>query len=375
MIYLDYNATTPVDNKILEAVLPFFKDNFGNASSAHALGLKAARAVEAAREKVADFIGADAEEIIFTSGATEAVNLAIKGLYDMYGDKKNHVITVATEHSAVLDTCKYLETKGAVVDYLPVDKNGLIELKSLEEKITDNTLLLSVMHANNETGVLQPIKEIGEIAKKRNVFFFSDTTQSAGKLPINVHDLNTDMLCLSAHKMYGMKGVGALYVRRKKPRVNIAMQLHGGGHERKRRSGTLNVPGIVALAKSLELFNKDEKERIKFLRNLLENSLLAMDGVSLNGHKEQRIFNVSNVSFDGVNGKIFLSNLQQKLCVSAGSACHASSNEPSHVLTAMGVDKALAANSIRFSVGRFTTEEEIEKTIAWVKTKYTELKK
>lgn len=374
MIYLDYNATTPIDDRVLDAVLPYLKNNFGNASSAHPVGLKAARAVEAAREKIADFIGADAEEIVFTSGATEAVNLAVKGLYEIYGDKRNHIITVATEHSAVLDTCKYLETKGARVDYLPVNKNGLIDIKSIEEKITDKTLLLAVMHANNETGVLQPIKEIGEIAKRKNVFFFSDTTQSVGKLQIDVNDLNVDMLCLSAHKMYGMKGAGALYIRRKNPRVNIAMQLHGGGHERKRRSGTLNVPGIISLAKSLELFTDKENERIKLLCDTLENSLLAIEGITLNGDKNLRMGNVTNLSFSGINGKRFISTLFQDICVSSGSACHASSNEPSHVLKAMGVNDVLAANAVRFSLGRFTTEEEITRTTDLVIKKYTELK-
>ena len=374
MIYLDYNATTPIDEKVLETVLPYLTSNFGNPSSAHAMGLKAARSVEAAREKMAAYIGADAEEIIFTSGATEAVNLAIKGLYDVYGSKRNHIITGATEHSAVLDTCKYLEARGAVVDYLPVDKNGLISIDMLLEKITDHTLLLAVMHANNETGVLQPVNDIGRIAKDKNLFFFCDTTQSAGKLPINVNELNADMLCFSAHKMYGMKGAGALYVRRKNPRVNIAMQLHGGGHERKRRSGTLNVPGIISLAKTFELFSHEENSKIEVLRDFLENSLLATDGVSLNGDKKQRMFNVSNLSFSGINGKRFLSAIGQEICVSAGSACNASSNQPSHVLAAMGLSDELAANAIRFSLGRYTTREEIEKVIEMVKKKYTELK-
>lgn len=375
MIYLDYNATTPVDENVLQEMLPYFTTQFGNASSAtHVYGLQARKAVDNAREKIAAHLHADAQEIIFTSGATEAVNLAVKGLYGIYGGKKKHIITVATEHSAVMDTCKSLEEKGAELTVLPVDSHGLLDMESLQSAIREDTLLIAVMYANNETGVLQPIKIIGNICKQKNVFFFCDATQAVGKLPMNVQDENIDLLCFSGHKMYGPKGIGGLYVRRKSPRVNLAAQVHGGGHERGWRSGTLNVPGIVGLGKSLDIFHEEETKRIEALRDTLENALLGVEGVLLNGHRQRRIFNVCNLSFKKVSGKRLIAELSKEMAVSAGSACSAESNMPSHVLTAMGVPEDMAKSSVRFSLGRFTTGEEIKFAIDFIKEVYARLR-
>jgi cysteine desulfurase len=288
-------------------------------------------------------------------------------VFEAYAEKGNHIITVATEHKAVLDTCKSLERRGAEVTYLSVNKSGSLDLEELKNAVKPATILISVMYANNETGVMQPIRQIGEIAKEKNVLFFCDATQAVGKIPINVIAENIDLLCVSGHKMYAPKGVGALYVRRKNPRVALAEQINGGGHERGWRSGTLNVPSIVGLGKALDVFNEGENNKIKYLRNKLENALLQMEGTFLNGDKEKRIFNTCNISFGGVNGKMLIADLTKEIAVSSGSACSAASAAPSHVLSAMRVSEDLNRSAIRFSLGRFTTETEIDFTIQWVK--------
>lgn len=367
MIYLDYNATTPVDPLVLKEMLPYFSETFGNAASVHPFGLDAKKAVDNARGKIARHLHCDAQEIIFTSGATESINLTLKGVFESYREKGNHIITVATEHKAVIDTCKNLENKGAEITYLRVDKNGLVDLDELKDSIKPTTILIAMMYANNETGVIQPIKETGKIAKEHNVLFFCDATQAVGKIPMNVAGDNIDLLCLSGHKIYAPKGIGALYVRRKNPRVALAGQINGGGHERGWRSGTLNVPAIVGLGKAFDFFYNEENQKIKPLRDKLETGLLQIGGTFLNGDKENRIFNTANISFAGVHGKMLITDLTKEIAVSSGSACSAASVEPSHVLAAMGVPEDLNRSSIRFSLGRFTTEEEIDFTIRFVK--------
>lgn len=367
MIYLDYNATTPVDSRVLQEMLPYFSETFGNAASAHPFGLDAKKAVDITRENVAKHLHCDAQEIIFTSGATESINLALKGVFESYREKGSHIITVSTEHKAVLDTCKNLENRGAEIMYLKVDKNGLIDLDELKNAIKPTTILIAVMYANNETGVIQPIQAIGKIAKENNILFFCDATQAVGKIDINVQEDNIDLLCLSGHKIYAPKGVGALYVRRKNPRVALTEQINGGGHERGWRSGTLDVPAIVGLGKAFDLFSDEEIQKIKLLRDKLETSLLQIEGAFLNGDKEKRIFNTTNISFADAHGKILITDLTKEIAVSSGSACSAASVEPSHVLAAMNVPEALSRSSIRFSLGRFTTEAEIDFTIGFVK--------
>jgi len=368
MIYLDYNATTPVDPRVLQEMLPYFSETFGNAASAHPFGLDAKKAVDIAREKIAAHLHCDAQEIIFTSGATESINLALKGVFESYAAKGNHIITVSTEHKAVLDTCKNLENKGAEITYLSVSTFGLIDLDELKNAIKPSTILIAVMYANNETGVIQPIKEIGKIAKENNILFFSDATQAVGKIDINIQENNIDLLCLSGHKIYAPKGIGALYVRRKNPRVALAEQINGGGHERGWRSGTLNVPAIAGLGKALDLYSEEQNRKIKSLRDKLETGLLQIEGSFLNGDKAKRIFNTTNISFAGVHGKMLMTDLTKEIAVSSGSACSAASVEPSHVLAAMNVTEELNRSSIRFSLGRFTTEAEIDFTIDFVKT-------
>jgi cysteine desulfurase len=307
-------------------------------------------------------LGAASQEIIFTSGATEAINLALKGIFEMYAHKGNHIITCNTEHKAVLDTCKHLEKRGAQITCLPVNENGLIDPVELEASIRPETILIAIMYANNETGVIMPVKEIGRIAKKHGVFFFSDATQAAGKIPVDVVTDGIDCLSLSAHKMYGPKGVGALYVRRRDPRVKLVAQLDGGGHERGMRSGTLNVTGIVGLGKAAEICGeemRDEAKRLATLRNKLEDALLSLDGTRANGNKTERLPNVTNISFEYVSGDALLSGLQKNIAISSGSACTTESPEPSHVLKALGLPDELAHSSIRFGLGRFTTEEEV----------------
>ena len=366
-IYLDYQATTPVDPRVLEAMLPYFCDRFGNAASRnHALGWQADEAVEKGRQQIAELIGASAKEIVFTSGATESDNLAIKGVAEMYRDKGDHVITVVTEHKAVLDTCKRLEKQGHRVTYLPVQRDGLIDLNRLRDAITDRTVLISVMAANNEIGVIQPIAEIGRIARERGILFHTDAVQAAGKVPLDVNSMQVDLASISAHKMYGPKGVGALYVRRKNPRVLVAPIIDGGGHERGMRSGTLNVPGIVGMGAAAEICRQEmarEGVRVRGLRDRLNEGLhQRLDEIHVNGSMEHRLPNNLNVSFAYVEGESLLMGIND-ICVSSGSACTSASLEPSYVLKALGTGEDLAHSSIRFGLGRFTTPEEIEYVI------------
>ena len=366
-IYLDNNATTPMDPRVLDAMLPYFNEHFGNAASRnHPFGWAAEEAVDYAREQVAKLIGADPKEIIFTSGATEADNLAIKGVYEMYASKGNHIITATTEHKAVLDTCKHIEKLGGEVTYLPVDKDGLIDLKELEAAMKPTTILVAIMYANNEVGVVQPIKEISAIARKHGALLFTDATQAVGKIPVNVNTDGIDLMAFSAHKMYGPKGVGALYVRRKNPRVKVTAQMDGGGHERGMRSGTLNVPGIVGLGKACELCMLDmeaDTKRISKLRDKLESSLLLLEEAYVNGSREHRLPHVCNISFKYVEGEGLMMGFNKNIAVSSGSACTSASLEPSYVLKALGLGDDLAHSSLRFGLGRFTTEEQIDYTI------------
>jgi len=377
-IYLDHNATTPCDPRVVEAMLPYFTNQFGNASSRnHSFGWQAEEAVEYAREQLAKLIGAEPKEIIFASGATEADNLALKGVFDMYSGKGNHIITSVTEHKAVLDTCKHLEKMGAEVTYLPVHADGLIDLKELEAAIKPTTILIAIMYANNEIGVIQPVTEISKIARSHTVLFFTDATQAAGKLHIDVNNDGIDLMAFSAHKMYGPKGVGALYIRRKNPRVKVTAQIDGGGHERGVRSGTLNVPGIVGFGKACELCMQEmeiDNKRIAALRDKLENALLKVEGSHVNGSKQYRLPNVSNISFSYVEGEGLITGFNKDIAVSSGSACTSASLEPSYVLKALGLDDDLARSSVRFSLGRNTTEEEIDYAIEQVSQTVARLK-
>ena len=358
MIYLDYNATTPVDPRVLDAMTPFFTQHFGNpASRHHALGCDAAKTVETAREQVASVIGADPREIIWTSGATESDNLALQGVAQSPVYKKRHIVTVATEHRAVLDPCEVLETRGFRVTYLGVDSDGCLDLDRLARAITDQTLMVSVMHANNEIGVLHPIADIGALCKARGVLFHTDATQSFGKEPIDVHAMKIDLLSASAHKIHGPKGVGVLYVRRRDPRVRCAALLHGGGHERGLRSGTLNVPGIVGMGAASTLPADDG---VRALRDRLETGILSgLDGVVINGHRTRRLANTTNLSFDGVDGATLMKRMPE-IAVSSSSACTSALLQPSYVLGALGCHEARIRGSVRFSLGRFTTVEEID---------------
>lgn len=363
-IYMDNHATTPVDPRVLEAMLPYFTDRFGNAASRnHAFGWQAEEAVEVARKQVADLIGATAKEIVFTSGATESDNLAIKGAALMYREKGNHLVTVVTEHKAVLDTCKHLEKDGFEVTYLPVNRDGLIDLDQLRAAITDRTILVSIMAANNEVGVLQPIDEIGRITRERGVLFHTDAVQAAGKVPFDVNASNVDMASLSAHKIYGPKGVGALYVRRRNPRVLLTPIIDGGGHERGMRSGTLNVPGIVGFGKAASLCREElapEAARLTALRDRLNDGLHRnLDEIYVNGSMAHRLPGNLNVSFAYVEGESLLMGVSD-IAVSSGSACTSATLEPSYVLKAIGTGDDLAHSSIRFGLGRFNTEEEVD---------------
>ncbi len=340
---------------------------FGNAASRnHSFGWQAEEAVDLAREQVAGLIGADPKEIIFTSGATEGDNLAIKGVYETYSAKGNHIITCNIEHKAVLDTCKHLEKQGAEVTYLKVKENGLIDLQELEAAIKPTTILIAIMYANNEIGTVMPVKEIGQIAKKNSVLFFTDATQAVGKIPVDVKKDGIDLLAMTAHKMYGPKGVGALYVRRKNPRVKLTAQIDGGGHERGMRSGTLNVPGIVGFGKACELCRDEmqrEAERLSRLRDKLETSLLKLEEAYVNGDTVHRLPHVSNISFKYVESEGLLMGINKEIALSSGSACTSASIEPSYVLKALGLGDDLAHSSLRFGLGRYTTEEEIDYTI------------
>jgi len=363
-IYMDYHATTPVDPRVLDAMMPYFREKFGNAASRnHPFGWEAEDAVDAARKQVADLIGANAKELIFTSGATESNNLAIKGVAEMYREKGNHVITCVTEHKAVIDTCKKLEKQGLRVTYLPVQKDGRIDLDELRAAITDKTILITIMTANNEIGVIQPIAEIGAIAKEKGILFHTDAVQAVGKIPFDVSALKVDLVSISAHKMYGPKGVGALYVRRRNPRVLLAEQINGGGHERGMRSGTLNVTGIVGLGKAAELCRQDmakDTERLRTLRDRLNQKLHEnLDEIYINGSTEHRLPHNLNISFAYVEGESLLMGIND-VAVSSGSACTSASLEPSYVLKALGAGDDLAHSSIRFGLGRWTTDEEVD---------------
>ena len=374
-IYLDYNATTPVDPKVVEAMMPYFTESFGNAASRnHSFGWQVEKVVDGARELIGNLIGAGGKEIVFTSGATESDNLAILGVAEFYKKKGTHIISSPIEHKAVIDPCHALEQKGYEITFLDVDKHGCIDLKQLEDSIREDTILVSLMAGNNEIGTLNPIKEIGQITRNKGVLFHTDATQGVGKIPINVEEMNIDLLSMTAHKFYGPKGIGALYVRRKKPRVRLSPIMFGGGHERGMRSGTLNVPGIVGFAKALELSVEEmasEAERLTGLRQRLLDSLNSeLDYIFLNGHPTERLPNNLNISFGYVEGESLMMGVNE-LAVSSGSACTSASLEPSYVLRALGVGDDLAHSSIRFGMGRFTTVEEIdytaEKTIAAVK--------
>lgn len=366
-VYLDNNATTPMDPRVLEAMLPYFTENFGNAASRnHPFGWKAEEAVDYAREQVAQLIGADPKEIIFTSGATEADNLAIKGVFEMYASKGNHIITCVTEHKAVLDTCKHIERLGGEVTYLPVNNEGLIDLKELEAAIRPTTILIAIMYANNEIGVIQPIRAISELARKNGILLFSDAVQAVGKIPVNVQQDGIDLMAFTGHKMYGPKGIGALYVRRKNPRVKVTAQMDGGGHERGMRSGTLNVPGIVGFGKACELARLEMDQdavRLSQLRDKLESALLKIEESYVNGSLAHRLPHVSNISFKYVEGEGLMMGFNKNIALSSGSACTSASLEPSYVLKALGLGDDLAHSSLRFGLGRFTTEEQIDYTI------------
>ncbi len=369
-IYMDYHATTPMDPRVFEAIKPYFLQTFGNAASRnHSFGWEAEEAVEKSRKQIASLIGATAKEIVFTSGATESNNLALKGVAEMYAEKGNHIITAATEHKAILDTCKRLEKHGVRVTYLPVQTNGMVDLEQLQAAITDKTILISVMYANNEIGVIQPIAELGKIAKSKGVLLHTDATQAVGKVPVNVIKDNVDLMSLSGHKMYGPKGVGALYVRRKSPRVQITSQMDGGGHERGMRSGTLNVPGIVGLGEACALCQAEmpeESKRMAFLRDKLRDKLQSeLDETYINGTMEHRLPNNLNISFAYVEGESLLMGIND-IAVSSGSACTSATLEPSYVLKALGAGDDLAHSSIRFGLGRFNTEEEVDYVAAKV---------
>ena len=377
-IYLDHNATTPCDPRVVDAMIPYFTQNFGNAASRnHPFGWQAEEAVDYAREQVAKLIGADSKEIIFTSGATEADNLAIKGVYEMYSQKGNHIITCNIEHKAVLDTCKHLEKLGAEVTYLKVMENRLVNLEELEAAMRPTTILVAIMYANNEIGTIMPMREISQIARKHGALVFSDATQAVGKIPVDVNKDGIDLLAMTAHKMYGPKGVGALYVRRKNPRVKVTAQMDGGGHERGMRSGTLNVPGIVGFGKACELcMNEMDKDaaHTSRLRDKLDIAFLSLEEAYLNGDKEHRLPHVSNISFKYVEGEGLLMGFNKNIALSSGSACTSASLEPSYVLKALGLGDDLAHSSLRFGLGRYTTEEQIDYTIDKVSTTVLKLR-
>lgn len=368
MIYLDNNATTKLDPLVLEAMLPYLSDHYANAASTHKFGLVAHNAVNDARKVISELIGAELHELFFTSGSTESINLILKGLWAT-NPKRNEIITLRTEHSAVLDTCATLENQGAKITYVPVDKEGLINLDFLVKAISESTLLVCVMYVNNETGVIQPVQQISEIAHKAGAFFMTDATQAVGRISTKVDELGIDLMCFSGHKFYGPKGIGGVFVRQRRPnRVKLLPLLHGGGHEKGMRSGTLNVPGIVGLGKAAEIAiqdSKSEKDRILGLRDHLEAALLKMEGASVNGSLTDRIYNTSNIRFSGVDSDALIMSLDD-IAVSNGSACTANSIEPSHVLLAMGQSEEQAFSAIRFSLGRFNTMKDITSTIVAV---------
>jgi cysteine desulfurase len=363
-IYMDHHSTTPVDPRVLEVMLPYFSEIFGNAASTdHSYGNEALKAVEQARQQIADGIGGKSEEIIFTSGATESNNLAIKGIAEQYKDKGNHIITCVTEHPAVLDPCKKLESKGFDVTYLPVDQYGLIDLDQLRNAIRPETILISIMAANNEIGVLAPLKEIGLIAREYEIFFHTDATQAIGYIPIDVNDMNIDLLSMSSHKLYGPKGVGALYARKVSPRVKLSEQIHGGGHERGMRSGTLNVVGIVGFGEAVKLAIKlmpKEVERLRELRDMLFEGLKKeIEGIEVNGHPEKRLPHNLNIYIPGVEARSLLVQIKDEVAISTGSACSTAKVEPSHVIGALSLGDARAYKSLRVGLGRYNTSKNI----------------
>jgi len=367
--YLDYNSTTPIDPRVLEAMLPFLKDNFANPSSTHHFGQCINEMVKQAREKIADYINVEPNELIFTSGATEAINISIKGVAESYSNKGKHIITVSTEHKAVLDTCRDLERKGFEVTYLPVLNNGLIDLAELKQEIRTDTVLVSVMYVNNDTGVIQPIKEIVAITHEKGAWFMTDATQAVGKIEINMDDIGVDILCFSGHKMYAPKGIGALYIRQRKQKVKLLPQIHGGGHEQGLRSGTLNVPGIIAMAKACEIANQEMKQNQKSiteLRNILETELLKLPNTFLNGDKENRIYNTTNICFQGHDASVIIGRMKN-IAVSNGAACSSAAIEPPHVLKAMGLNDDDALASLRFSLGKYNSKDDIETVIIQLK--------
>lgn len=370
MIYLDNNATTQLDPRVLQGMMPFLTSEYGNAASNHAFGVQINQYIKDARNHVRNLLGCDTSEIIFTSGATEAINLAIKGVAKEYKNKGSHIITVATEHPAVLDTCKSLEADGFKVTYLPVQSDGIIDIEILRASILPETILISVMMVNNETGVIQPIKEIASIAHDREIFFMTDATQAVGKLPIDVNELGIDLLAFSGHKFYGPKGVGGLYVRSKRPfKVKLPALIHGGGHERGMRSGTLNVPGIVGLGEAARIAKQEMEEnafQITPLRNELENGLLKLERSFVNGNVTHRLYNVTNICFEGADADAIIAGLDD-IMISNGSACSSTKVEPSHVLCAMGLNDEQCYASIRLSLGRFTTFDQIDITIRQLK--------
>ncbi|GGG48636.1 IscS subfamily cysteine desulfurase [Hymenobacter glacieicola] len=376
-IYLDNNATTPLDPRVLEAMMPYLTEVFGNAASRnHPFGWAAEEAVDYAREQIASLINCDPKEIIFTSGATESDNLGIKGVFEMYSQKGNHIITATTEHKAVLDTCKHIEKLGGRVTYLPVNAEGLISLEELEAAMTPETILVTIMYGNNETGTIQPIREIARIAHQHGALFMTDGTQAVGKIPVDVIADGIDLMAFSAHKMYGPKGVGALYVRRKNPRVKVTAQMDGGGHERGMRSGTLNVPGIVGLGKACELCKLEmeaDTQRLSTMRDRLERELLTLEESYVNGSREHRLPHVANISFKYVEGEGLMMGVKD-LAVSSGSACTSASLEPSYVLKALGLSDDLAHSSLRFGLSRFTTDEQVDYAINHVKEAVTKLR-
>ena len=376
-IYLDYNATTPCAPEVIEVMLPYFGTHFGNAASkSHPYGWVAENAVEEAREKVANLIGAKAKEIIFTSGATESINLGIKGTFEAYSGEKQHYITAQTEHKAVLDTFAEIEKRGAEVTYLPIDRKGNISLDELEKSILPHTKLICLMWANNETGVIHPVEKIAQLAESRNIIFFTDAVQSAGKIPVSTKGIH--LMAISAHKLYGPKGVGALYVRHNHYLPKPLAQIHGGGHEKGMRSGTLNVPGIVGFGKAAELRlaeMKSEAQRLEILRDRLEKGLLDLPDTFLNGSQDSRLPHVTNIAFGGVEGEELLKKVNQNVAVSSGSACTSISPKPSHVLQALGLNSDLGRASIRFSLGKSTSESDIDLTLNWVEKVVLDLRK
>ncbi|MCF2487426.1 cysteine desulfurase family protein [Dyadobacter sp. CY347] len=367
-VYLDNNATTPMDPRVLEEMLPYFSEKFGNAASrTHSYGWEAEEAVDIARENIASLIGANPQEIVFTSGATEAANLAIKGVWENNAGKKGHIITVISEHKAVLDTCKNIENKGGSVTYLDIQPNGLIDLDDLQKAITAETVLIAVMYANNETGVIQPVREISAIAKAHGILFFTDATQAVGKIPVDVQEDGIDLLAFSAHKLYGPKGVGALYVRKKNPAVTLTAQIDGGGHERNMRSGTLNVPGVVAFGKACEICLEkmsSESQQLSALRDHFERQLLELQHIEINAGKTPRLPHATNISFRDIDGEKMIFEAGSDIAFSRSSACTSATLEPSYVLKAMGLSNELIHNTFRFSFGRFSTQQQVDHAVA-----------